>query len=306
MQQTAQFDRQFLLPKYWPTWLGVGLMKLLIKLPLASQYRIGAWIGRTLMKLAPKRADVARRNLAVAFPQRSEQERQALLVKNFEETGMAIFDSANAWWWSDERIQRHMTIRGQEHINAAAEAGQGVLLLAAHCLMLEPGARVFGQFKAGVGVYRPHNNKLMEYLQVKGRLRSNKGLISKREVRQMVKALRQKEVLWYTQDQDGGRKGSVFADFFGVPASTPAGATTLAKLGKARVLPFFVERNADHSGYTIEIQPALDNFPSGDEFADTQRCNRLTEQLVLKRPEQYMWLHRRFKTRPSKDDPKFY
>ncbi|GAA5192172.1 LpxL/LpxP family Kdo(2)-lipid IV(A) lauroyl/palmitoleoyl acyltransferase [Ferrimonas gelatinilytica] len=306
MQESAQFDRQLLHPKYWPTWFGVGVMRLLILLPLSTQFALGAFLGRTLMKLSPKRAAVARCNLEACFPEMSSAERETLLVKNFEETGMALFDTANAWWWSDARIQRHMTIRGQENVANPVSEGQGVLLLAAHCLMLEPGARVLGQFHGGVGVYRPHNNKLMEYLQVRGRLRSNKGLIPKREVRQMVKALRQGEMLWYTQDQDGGRRGSVFVDFFGIPASTPAGATTLAKLGRAKVVPFFVERNADHSGYTIEMLPALEGFPTGDEIADTQRCNKVTEQLVRKRPEQYMWLHRRFKTRPSKDDPKFY
>ncbi|SHH93466.1 LpxL/LpxP family Kdo(2)-lipid IV(A) lauroyl/palmitoleoyl acyltransferase [Ferrimonas marina] len=305
MQQSAQFDRSLLHPKYWLTWFGVAVMKLMARLPLATQYRLASAFGRAILRWVPKRAHVARRNLERCFPQMPEAEREALVVKNFEETGMAIFDSANAWWWSDEKVQRHMTIKGTEHVDAAAEAGQGVILLAAHCLMLEPGARIFGQYRQGIGVYRPHNNKLMEYLQVKGRLQSNKALIPKREVRQMVKALRKGEVLWYTQDQDGGRKGT-FVDFFGIPASTAAGASTLAKLGKARVLPFFVERNADHSGYTIEIQPALADFPSGDEQADTQRCNHVTEQLVLKRPDQYMWLHRRFKTRPSPDDPAFY
>ncbi|MBY5992330.1 LpxL/LpxP family Kdo(2)-lipid IV(A) lauroyl/palmitoleoyl acyltransferase [Ferrimonas balearica] len=306
MHTTAEFSRALLHPKYWGMWLGVGVMRLLILLPLATQFRLGAALGRTMMRLMPKRVHVARRNLTHCLPELSEPEREALIRKNFEETGMALFDSANAWWWSDARVQRHMSVAGWEHIEQAQVEGTGVLLMAAHCLMLEPGARVFGQQRPGIGVYRPHNNKMMEYLQVKGRLRSNKGLIPKREVRQMVKALRAGEVLWYTQDQDGGRRGSVFAPFFGVEAATAAGAATLAKLGKAKVYPFFVERKADHSGYHIEVGAPLTDFPTGDELADTTRCNRVTEELVRRRPEQYMWLHRRFKTRPNADDPKFY
>ncbi|MBY5923022.1 LpxL/LpxP family Kdo(2)-lipid IV(A) lauroyl/palmitoleoyl acyltransferase [Ferrimonas balearica] len=306
MNTTAPFHWGLLHPKYWGYWLGTVLMRLLILLPLSAQYRLGAAIGRLIQRLMGKRIQVARRNLELCLPELSDAEREALITKNFEETGMALFDTANAWWWSDARIQSHMTIVGKEHIEDAEQAGQGVILMAAHCLMLEPGARVFGQFKPGIGVYRPHNNPMMEYLQVKGRLRSNKGLIPKREVRQMVKALRAGEVVWYTQDQDAGRRGSVFAPFFGVPAATAAGASTLAKLGKARVLPFFVERKADHSGYHIEIGAPLEGFPSGDELADTTRCNEVTEGLVRRRPEQYMWLHRRFKTRPNPDDPKIY
>ncbi|WP_028109998.1 LpxL/LpxP family Kdo(2)-lipid IV(A) lauroyl/palmitoleoyl acyltransferase [Ferrimonas futtsuensis] len=307
MVTSAEFDRAFYHPRYWPMWLGLALMKLLTFLPLKAQWWLGSGLGRLLQATLKKRVHVARTNLRLCFPEKSEAEREALLRDNFNQTGMALFDSVNGWWWSDERIQKHMTIKGIEHIEQAKADGQGVILFAAHCLMLEAGARVFGQKCPGVGVYRPHNNKFMEYLQVQGRLRSNKGLIPKREVRQMVKALRSGEVIWYTADQDAGRKGAVFAPFFAVEeAVTVTGASTLAKLGKAKVMPFFVERNKDNSGYTIEILPPLEDFPSGDEMTDAVRGNQILEQLIRRRPEQYMWLHRRFKTRPQKSDPSLY
>lgn len=282
-------------------------MRLTQLLPLRAQMKLGRGIGRLAMAIAGSRVNTAKRNIELCFPEMSPAEQQALLTQNFEETGKAIFDIANAWWWSDERIQRHMTIKGQENVEQTLAAGQGVILFAVHCLPLEMGARIFGQFQPGIGVYRPHNNPLMEYLQVKGRLRSNKGLVPKRDLRQMVRSLRNPDVIWYTADQDFGRSSAVFIPFFAVQeAATITGATTLAKLGKAKVLPFIVVRNQDDKGYTIEIQPPLEDFPGENELEDAKRGNRIIEESIERSPAQYMWLHRRFKTRPNKDDPSLY
>ncbi|WP_028766089.1 LpxL/LpxP family Kdo(2)-lipid IV(A) lauroyl/palmitoleoyl acyltransferase [Shewanella fidelis] len=307
MVEKAQFSSHLYHPKYWLLWLGVGFMRLTQMLPLAIQMKLGSGLGRLAMKLVGSRVKTARRNLELCFPDMPEAEIQQLLKQNFEETGKAVFDTANAWWWSDEKIQKHMTIKGKEHVEQTLANGQGVILFAVHCLPLEMGARIFGQFQPGVGVYRPHNNPLMEYLQVKGRLRSNKALVPKRDLRQMVRSLREPNVIWYTADQDFGRSSAIFIPFFNVPdAATITGATTLAKLGKAKVLPFFVERNSDDTGYNIEIQPALENFPGENEVEDAKRGNKIIEQTISRNMSQYMWLHRRFKTRPNKEDASLY
>ncbi|MCK8044386.1 LpxL/LpxP family Kdo(2)-lipid IV(A) lauroyl/palmitoleoyl acyltransferase [Shewanella sp. 1CM18E] len=307
MVEKAQFSSHLYHPKYWLLWLGVGFMRLTQMLPLAIQMKLGAGLGRLAMKLVGSRVKTARRNLELCFPDMPDSEIRQLLKQNFEETGKAVFDTANAWWWSDEKIQKHMTIKGKEHVEQTLANGQGVILFAVHCLPLEMGARIFGQFQPGVGVYRPHNNPLMEYLQVKGRLRSNKALVPKRDLRQMVRSLREPNVIWYTADQDFGRSSAIFIPFFNVPeAATITGATTLAKLGKAKVLPFFVERNNDDTGYNIEIQPALDNFPGENEIEDAKRGNKIIEEIISRNKSQYMWLHRRFKTRPNKGDASLY
>ncbi|MFQ6370728.1 LpxL/LpxP family Kdo(2)-lipid IV(A) lauroyl/palmitoleoyl acyltransferase [Shewanella sp. YIC-542] len=307
MVEKAQFSTQLLHPRYWLLWLGIGLAKLATFLPMRWQMKLGAVIGRLAMKFAGKRLATARRNIELCFPDKTPAQQQHLLQRNFEETGKAIFDTVNAWWWSDARIKRHMQIKGQEHVQQTLDDGQGVILFAVHCLPLEMGARIFGQFHPGVGVYRPHNNPLMEYLQVQGRLRSNKALIPKRDLRQMVRCLRNADVIWYTADQDFGRSSAVFIPFFAVKeAATITGGTTLAKLGKAKVLPFFVERNADDNGYTIDIQPPLDDFPGENELEDALRGNGIIEQLISRNLPQYMWLHRRFKTRPDADTPSLY
>lgn len=307
MVEKAQFSTHLYHPKYWLIWLGVGLMRLTQLLPLSAQMKLGAFIGRLAKLVIGKRVDTAKRNLELCFPDMSEADQQKLLLSNFEETGKAIFDTINAWWWSDEKVQRHMTIKGQEHVEKTLADGHGVILFAVHCLPLEMGARIFGQFQPGVGVYRPHDNPVMEYLQVKGRLRSNKALVAKRDLRQMVRCLRSPDVIWYTADQDFGRSSATFIPFFAMPdAATITGATTLARLGKAKVLPFSVIRNKDDKGYTIEIKPPLENFPGEDEIADAKRGNKIIEEIINQERSQYMWLHRRFKTRPNKDDPSVY
>lgn len=288
-------------------WFGVLVMRITQVLPLSWQMKLGKGMGRLVKALAASRTHTARRNLTLCFPDMPEAEREALLTRNFEETGKAIFDTINAWWWSDEKIQQHMQITGKEYVQDTLNAGHGVILFAVHCLPLEMGARIFGQFQPGVGVYRPHNNPVMEYLQVKGRLRSNKALVPKRDLRQMVRCLRNPDVIWYTADQDFGRSSAVFIPFYAVPdAATITGATTLAKLGKAKVLPFFVERTEGDTGYRIEIMPPLDNFPGEDEVADAIRGNKIIEQIINKNRAQYMWLHRRFKTRPDPTDKSLY
>ena len=307
MVEKAQFSNHLFHPKFWLLWLGVGLMRLTQLLPLAIQMKIGAAIGRLAKRFIGSRVKTAKRNLSLCFPDMPPAEQDKLLTRNFEETGKAIFDTINAWWWSDEKVQHHMTITGQEHVQQTLNDGHGVILFAVHCLPLEMGARIFGQFQPGVGVYRPHNNPVMEYLQVKGRLRSNKALVSKRDLRQMIRCLRNPDVIWYTADQDFGRSSATFIPFFAMPdAATITGATTLARLGKAKVLPFSVVRNADDKGYTIEILPPLDNFPTKDEVEDAKRGNGIIEQIINKNRAQYMWLHRRFKTRPNKEDPSVY
>ncbi|MGL5047928.1 MAG: LpxL/LpxP family Kdo(2)-lipid IV(A) lauroyl/palmitoleoyl acyltransferase [Shewanella sp.] len=307
MVEKAEFSSSLYHPKHWPMWFSVFLMRLTQLLPLSWQMKLGKGLGRLVMKFATSRTHTARRNLTLCFPEMTKVQREDLLTRNFEETGKAIFDTINAWWWSDEKVQQHMSITGKEHVQDTLDAGHGVILFAVHCLPLEMGARIFGQFQPGVGVYRPHNNPVMEYLQVKGRLRSNKGLVSKRDLRQMVRCLRNPDVIWYTADQDFGRSSAVFIPFYAMQdAATITGATTLAKLGKAKVLPFFVERTEGDESYRIEVMPPLDNFPGEDELADAIRGNKMIESIIDKNRAQYMWLHRRFKTRPDPTDKSLY
>ena len=302
------FQLSFLHPRHWLLWLGIiALWTTTQVLPYRWQMGLGKRIGYLLMRFATKRRNIAERNLELCFPDMPENERKELLIKNMESTGMALFELAMGWWWPDARLEKLLTFKGREHIHQANAGGKGTLLLSMHSLTLEIGVRLYGLREVGMGVYRPHDNPVLEYLQVRGRSRSSKGMISKYKIKDAIRAMRAGENMWYTSDQDYGRDGAEFVPFFAVEdAATITGGSTMVRLSKAAVLPFLCIRNPDGSGYTLEIRPPLENFPSGNDREDAVRTNKIIEEGIMRAPEQYMWLHRRFKTRPDKDDPGFY
>ncbi len=307
MVQAPQFSWRFLLPKYWLLWLGVALLWLISWLPYAALMWLGQSFGRLLYKVLKSRAKVARRNIELCFPDMDTAERETLVRRNFDETGRALFDTIIGWWWPDWRIRKLAQFKGYEHIQAAQAEGKGVLLLAAHFLHLEAAGRVFGLTHPSIGFYRPHNNPLMDYLQYHGRNRANKYMIGKRDVKGLIGALNQGEVCFYLPDQDYGRHRSEFVPFFAVAdTATTTGTLLFANAANCKVIPVITSRLPDGKGYQVDVLPPLAPFPTGDDKADVTRVNQWVEQAVLRHPEQYMWLHRRFKTRPDASAPSLY
>lgn len=286
-------------PRYWLQWLGQGILWLIVQLPFPWIMQLGRGLGWLSMKILPRRVHIARTNFAMAFPEKSEAEREAMLKENFANVGRAIFETAIAWYWPDERVRRIMHIQGQEFVEQAVANGQGMLLLSAHFMTLELNARMFGLLRPGVGVYRPNNNPVLEFAQYRGRCKSNKYLVSRDDVKGMIKALRHGDALWYAADHDYGPHASVFVPFFAVPdAATVIGTATLAKVKNCVVLPCYNIRRST-GGYDLIIEAPITNFPTGDHVVDATRTNQVIEHAVRKAPEQYMWLHRRFKSRPD-------
>lgn len=302
-----KFKPSFLLPKYWLTWLGVCVLYTISWLPYKWQLSLGRIIGRTMMKFAGTRVKVAQKNIDVCFPELSTEERADLVKRNFENTGIALLETGIGWWWPNWRLTPMVKIKGIEHIEKARADGSGILLLAMHNLCIEAVARGIGQFHPTVVFYRPNHNQLMEYFQHAGRARSNKFMLEKSDVQGMKEALKTGEICVYLPDQDYGRKRSLFAPFFNVPqTATTIGTLVFAKQKNVKTLMGVPSRLADGSGYEIEFFPVLENFPSGDDVADLTLVNQHIEQSIRRNPDQYMWLHRRFKTRPNPTDPKFY
>jgi len=253
-------------------------------------------------KLGGYRYQIAEINLKLCFPEMTDSERKQLLRDNFISYGIAFFEVGLAWWWSTERLNKHTHIEGMEHIDALD--GRGALLMAIHYTTLEVGASALSARYSIDGMYRPHKNAVYDYVQSKGRRTRNPvGVVYPREdVRGMFKALRQGRIIWYAPDQDYGRKQSVFASFFGVTAASVTATARFAKIGNAAVLPFSHVRLPDNQGYRITIHPPLENYPVGDDVADAETVNRHVEAFILEQPDQYMWVHRRFKTRPEGEE----
>ena len=301
------FKLSFLLPKYWLTWLGVIILYSISWLPYKLQLILGRLIGRLLYLIGSSRKKIAIKNLELCFPQMNAEKRQHMLKKNFENTGIALLETGMGWWWPNWRVKRKVTFKGLEHVEKAQQEGKGILLLAMHYLSVEISCRAIGYGQPMVVFYRPHNNQLMEFFQFRGRGRSNKYMLGKRDIKGLMKALKDGESCVYLPDQDYGRNRSLFVQFFGVKdAATTTGTLLFARQKNAVAIMLTPTRNEDGSGYTIEFSPVLENFPSGDDEKDLIRVNQELEKAIMKKPEQYMWLHRRFKTRPNKDDPSFY
>lgn len=300
MTQLPKFTTALLHPRYWPSWLGVGVLWLVVQLPYPVIYRLGNAIGRLALLLMKRRAKIAYRNLELCFPDMSEAERHQMVVKNFESVGMGVMETGIAWFWPTERVNRWMDASGLEHIRTVQDSGRGVLLIGIHFLTLEMGARMFGIHNPGIGVYRPNDNPVIDWLQTWGRMRSNKDMIDRKDLKGMVRALKNGEIIWYAPDHDYGPRASVFVPLFAVKdAATTSGTWMLAKMSKACVVPFVPRRKPDGKGYELIILEPECDPPLENAEATAAWMNTIVEKCIMMAPEQYMWLHRRFKTRPE-------
>ncbi|WP_426416570.1 LpxL/LpxP family Kdo(2)-lipid IV(A) lauroyl/palmitoleoyl acyltransferase [Aestuariirhabdus sp. LZHN29] len=297
--ETPCFRWYFLAPRFWLLWLGLGVGWLLVQLPYRLLLPLGRVLGRLLMRYGKRRVAIARKNLELCFPELSLDQREVLLRKNFESMGIGAIEVGISWWWPKWRLYRLFHAEGLANLEAIE--GQGALMLCLHFSTLEVGAGYLAHQCRIDAMYRKHSNPLFDWVQQRGRQRHNlEGeTIEREDVRSMLRALRNGHRIWYAPDQDYGRKQSVFVPFFGVTAASVTATSRFARLGKAKVVPCIQTRLADGSGYRMRFLPALEDFPTENEEADARRINELIETEIRKQPEQYMWLHRRFKTRPE-------
>lgn len=210
---TPKFQFYFLQPKYWFFWLGLVIWRIILLLPYSILLKIGSKLGFlfTKFRFGQRRIEIARRNLQLCFPDFDQKKIEQLLQSNLESVGMAIIETGMAWFWSDKRIKKWSKIEGLSYLTEHIK--EGVIFVGVHFLTLELGARIVGIHQPGVGVYRPNDNPLMDWLQTRGRLRSNKYMLDRKDLRGMIKAIRNGEIIWYAPDHDYGRKNSVFVPF---------------------------------------------------------------------------------------------
>lgn len=213
--------------------------------------------------------------------------------------GIGVMEMAMSWWGTDRQLKRLARLDGLEHLHSALEQGKGVILLSAHFTTLEIGGRLLSMSAPFHVMYRSHKNAAFESVLKAARTRHFRKAIPRGDLRGMLRSLRENIPVWYAPDQDYGREQSVFVSFFGVPAATITGTSRLARISKAPVVPFFQTRLPGSRGYQLTLYPALDDFPGESVESDTSRINELIEARIREQPEQYLWAHRRFKTRPE-------
>jgi KDO2-lipid IV(A) lauroyltransferase len=280
-------------------WAGLGLLRLCGLLPYRLQLGIGRALGRVAHRFAKERRAISRRNIELCFPELSPAERDALALAHFESLGISIVELGLGRWASDRRLLAMTRIEGTEHIRNATERGIGVILLSAHFTTLEISGRVLSlncpPFDA---VYRKNRSELMTEILRSNRERSARGTIEKNDIKSMVRSLREGTPVWYAPDQSYNRKQSALLPFFGVPSMTNTATGTLARLGKAVVIPFF-PRRLPEGGYLLTVLPPVEGIPSDDPVADTKKYLEILERQIRLCPEQYYWVHRKFKNRPE-------
>jgi KDO2-lipid IV(A) palmitoleoyltransferase len=252
------------------------------------------------MRFLKRRVSITRRNLQLCFPDLPSDQVEARIVSNFESLGMGLLETGMAWFWSDARVKRWFDVSGLHNLKKAQENKKGVLVIGVHFMSLELGGRAMGLCQPMMAMYRPHNNKAMEFVQTWGRMRSNKAMLDRKDLRGMVHALKKGEAVWFAPDQDYGPRGSVFAPLFAVDqAATTSGTFMLARLAKPALVTVVLVRKALGKGYELVIQPELQDYPIDDEMAAAAYMNHVIEKEIMRAPDQYLWLHRRFKTRPA-------
>lgn len=286
-------------PRFWVSWLGLGVVRAVGALPLPALRGLGRLLGALTVHLPGERRDVAERNLALCLPELAPERRAELLRASLRDLGMMFVEFALAWFGSERRIAAvPCTIDGLEHLQACRASGRGTLLVGAHFSHLELCARLVSQRIRIAGMYRIMDDPVFERAVLRARLRYADAMFTKEDIRRSVRHLKAGGTLWYAPDQDMRGKDSVFVPFFGVPAATITATHHLARLSGAVVIPFFHRRNDDGS-YAIRLEPPLERFPSDDAATDTARVNECIERMVRAAPAQYLWIHKRFKTRPA-------
>lgn len=273
-------------------------MRLSVFFPSRVQLVIASLLGRFMRLSMKSRMHIAARNLELCFPELSAAERAALLKTNLNIMSMMMIETAMSWWASDKQLLKRVDYQGLEHLEAAKKAGKGVILLTGHFTSMELGGRLIMLKTPAYVMFRKLKNELFNAVMMRSRTFHSEGTVMRDDIRAMVRALKKNKVVWYAPDQDFGPRNSLFAKFFGVNAATISATGRLVKMTGAQVVPFVPRREQD-GRYTIVIDKPWTDYPSGDDVVDAQRVNDWLEQQIRQMPEQYYWVHRRFKTQPE-------
>ena len=294
MSRASEQSRLWL-PQYWLAWIGIGLLRLTSLLPWEEKQALARGLAWLVWHLAPIRRRVVLINLRLCFPAKTEAEVRTLARAHYGALALGLFETCAAWWSDPGEWPPHR-ILGGEHLRQAMDRGHGVILLTAHFTTLELCARLMSATFPVGALYRDPNNPVIAHLMRGQRERHTSIAVHFDDLKGLIRALRAGHAMWYAPDQGKRTKLSEILPFFGVPAVTNTATSKLAQMTGAPVVPYFGRREADGS-YTLTLLPALDNFPTADSAVDAVRINRLIEEYVRLAPEQYFWVHKRFKAR---------
>ena len=293
-------------PRYWLSWVGLALLRLVSLAPLPVLWLVGYVLGSGLYYLHGARRHITVRNIESCFPTLNRRAQRRMARQHFHALGQTALTIGIAYWGSTRRLERLVRCVGRGYYDEALAQGRPVILLAPHFTGIDIGGVYLSRERPMIDMYRRVKNQLFDEVLRRGRTRFGGHVVERLEgLRPIIKAVRQGVVFYYLPDQDPGRHNTVFVPFFGVPAATLTALGRLARITNALVVPCFTRQLPYGRGYEVTFKPALDNFPTTDAVTDAARMNREIEQTVREAPEQYFWVHKRFKTRPL-GEPDFY
>ena len=296
--QPATPENRYLAPRYWSTWLLLGVMRLAAFVPLPLLVLVGGIAGEVLHALAGERRRVAAINLRIAYPDASPAKLRQLNRACFRSISIGVLEIGMVWW-APERVRRMTEVLGLEHLEAAQRRGQGAMLLTAHFTCIEVGLPVLSAHITLQAMYKRPHNRLMDAFMERHRGKFTAIIAGHHSPIGLIKGLKRGHAMWYAPDQDFGGKDTVFVPLFGVPATALTAPARIAGMARVPVMPCCIARKAKGRGYLLTIKPPLQDFPSGDDQRDARTINRETEALIKQNPEQYLWIHKRYKRRPD-------
>jgi Kdo2-lipid IVA lauroyltransferase/acyltransferase len=296
---------QFYTPRYWPAWIAVGILWLLSQLPYSFLLILGKHVGLIMHRFCGKLKHIAKTNVDLCFPELTSAAKEKLLRENFVSLGISIFESGLAWFGSNKKLLKLKHSHYEGVLDQLEKTDKGSILLGAHFMTLEIIGRLFAHDHDFVIIYRANKNSFVDYLLTRVCRRHYPCMIERSNIRAILKALKNGGNVWYTPDIDAGYYNNVFVPFFGILASSLTAPARMAKLTGAKVIPTAYYRRDDGTGYDLFCFPALNDFPSENLDKDISRVNQSLEDAIRKKPEQYLWQYKRFKTRPE-GEPRFY
>ena len=298
----------YLIPQNWIISIALLNARLLSYLPFHWILKLGHILGVFLYFLPSKRSAIAIKNIDLCFPTLSDFEKKKLLKKHFSSLGIGLLEVAMVRWKSNKAFKKLITVNGLDHLRNAVKKDKGVILMSAHFTSLEVSAligrkEIVSDLPPLVGMYRLGSNEIINQFFRQARLRSVEGLVTKFEVKSLIKALKEKKIIWYASDQNFTGKNAIELDFFNQKAMTNTAITRFIEITGCSVLPFFPTRLENHQGYSLTIYPEINYAANQDPELFLKEFYRVLEEHIKKNPEQYYWIHRRFKSNLENKNP---
>jgi KDO2-lipid IV(A) lauroyltransferase len=294
----------FLHPRYWITWLGLALMYLISLLPYKVQMWLGTKLGTLMYKQGGTRLTITRTNIQACFPELDTKQQEELILQSFIANMKGMVETTIAWWGDHQPILDTLEIHGLDNLREAEARGKGVVLMGGHFSILDLAGPMVHSVSDFNYMYRPNDNPLFDAVIERHRMRYSNEKFNKHQLAEMTNFIKKGNTVWYGYDQDFGARRSIFAPFFGVQTATVKAAMKLPRKTDATVLMVSQFRTNDGQ-YSIRFSPIFEDLAKDDDITAATRLNAQLESFIRIHPEQYLWMHRRFRSRPEGEMP-FY